>query len=87
MWLWVLFMFSLKMPAVRLKIHASRTAALDRRKIFVFLLFDLEVVMSARCFFVRNIQDRNVHGKIFGGYIMKKAFEIAHVAAVRLCAQ
>jgi acyl-CoA hydrolase len=23
-----------------------------------------------------------VHGKIFGGYIMKKAFEIAHVAAV-----
>jgi acyl-CoA hydrolase len=29
-------------------------------------------------------QDRNVHGKIFGGYIMKKAFEIAHVAAVRI---
>lgn len=28
-------------------------------------------------------QDRNVHGKIFGGYLMKKAYEIAHVAAVR----
>ena len=27
-------------------------------------------------------QNRNVHGKIFGGYIMKKAFEIANVAAV-----
>jgi hypothetical protein len=31
-----------------------------------------------------HIQDRNVHGKIFGGYIMNKAFEIAWVAAVRL---
>jgi acyl-CoA hydrolase len=28
------------------------------------------------------LQDRNVHGKIFGGYIMNKAFEIAYVAAV-----
>jgi len=27
-------------------------------------------------------QNRNVHGKIFGGYIMKMAFEIANVAAV-----
>jgi hypothetical protein len=30
------------------------------------------------------LQDRNVHGKIFGGYIMNKAFEIAYVAAVRI---
>jgi len=29
-----------------------------------------------------HVQNRNVHGKIFGGYIMKKAFEIANVAAV-----
>ena len=29
-----------------------------------------------------HVQDRNIHGKIFGGYIMKEAFELAWVAAV-----
>jgi len=29
-----------------------------------------------------HIQDRNVHGKIFGGYIMRKAFETAYVSTV-----
>ncbi len=27
-------------------------------------------------------QDRNMHGKIFGGYIMRKAYELAWVSAV-----
>eukprot|EP01034_Spumella_vulgaris_P029332 gene29331-36364_t len=26
-------------------------------------------------------QDRNMHGKIFGGYVMRKAFELAWVSA------
>lgn len=30
-------------------------------------------------------QNRNVHGKIFGGYLMKKAFELAWVTAVSEC--
>jgi hypothetical protein len=29
-----------------------------------------------------NFQERNVHGKIFGGYILRKAFELARVTAV-----
>ncbi len=29
-----------------------------------------------------HVQDRNIHGKIFGGYLMKEAFELAWVAAV-----
>ncbi|KAJ1425166.1 HotDog domain-containing protein [Ochromonadaceae sp. CCMP2298] len=32
-----------------------------------------------------HLQNRNVHGKIFGGYIMKKSFELAYVAACLFC--
>mmetsp|Transcript_35562 Transcript_35562/g.92714 ORF Transcript_35562/g.92714 Transcript_35562/m.92714 type:complete len:502 (-) Transcript_35562:823-2328(-) len=28
-----------------------------------------------------HLQNRNIHGKIFGGYIMRKAFEMAHTQA------
>ncbi|KAJ1431280.1 hypothetical protein B484DRAFT_478960 [Ochromonadaceae sp. CCMP2298] len=30
-------------------------------------------------------QNRNVHGKIFGGYIMRKSFEIAYVSVTLFC--
>ena len=29
-----------------------------------------------------HMQERNVHGKIFGGYLMKIAFELAECAAI-----
>lgn len=43
-----------------------------------FFVYLLTIVCQRIC----DVQNRNVHGKIFGGYIMKKAFEIANVAAV-----
>ena len=29
-----------------------------------------------------NRKERNIHGKIFGGYLMKEAFELAWIGAV-----
>ena len=30
-----------------------------------------------------TVKERNIHGKIFGGYLMKEAFELAWIGAVR----
>ena len=31
-----------------------------------------------------TVKERNIHGKIFGGYLMKEAFELAWIGAVRM---
>ena len=54
----------------------------------IFCFFDsvINCALSFYLLFHRNVylQERNIHGKIFGGYLMKEAFELAWISAVRV---